>query len=127
MFRPVRPALSYLELADGVKLYAADLVGMDFSEARVVVLSACESGRGDYERANEMVGLPRALLRAGARSVLAALWPVEDHEALSAFMRTFYAGLRAGTPAEACRAAQVAAIRAGHPATLWAAFTLIGA
>jgi len=127
VFRPERPALSYLDLAEGVKLYAADVAGMPFGDARVVVLSACESGRGDFERANEMVGLPRALLRAGARSVLAALWPVEDHAALASFMRTFYAGLRNGTPAEACRAAQVAAIRAGHPATLWAAFTLIGA
>ena len=78
------------------------------------------------------VALPLdAINRASAAekliSVLAALWPVEDHEALSAFMRTFYAGLRDGTPAEACRAAQVAAIRAGRPSTLWAAFALIGA
>ncbi len=93
----------------------------------MVVLSACESGRGDFARANEMVGLPRALLRAGARSVLAALWPVEDHEALADFMRAFCAGLSNGTPAEACRAAQTAAIAAGHPASVWAAFTLIGA
>jgi CHAT domain-containing protein len=93
VFRPDRPEFSYLELAGGQKLYASDLVNLDLAAARVVTLSACDSGRGDFARASEMVGLPRAFLLAGAGSVLATLWPVEDHPGIGEFMNRFYGQL----------------------------------
>ena len=80
-----------------------------------------DSGGGD-----EMVGLVRAFLVAGASRVMASLWPVDD--AVTAdFMDHFYRALRGGqTSAAALRQAQ-RAIRAMHPHPLyWAAFTLYG-
>jgi CHAT domain-containing protein len=49
----------------------------------LVVLSACESGLADVSQDDELVGLPMALLQAGARGVISAMWPVrEDATAL---------------------------------------------
>jgi CHAT domain-containing protein len=64
----------------------------------------------------------RAFALAGAREVLASLWPVDD-AATAALMAGFYAGLRAGLPAaDALHAAQSpAAARGAHPYD-WGAF-----
>ena len=57
-------------------------------QARLVVLSCCHSGRGKI-KAEGVVGIARAFLGAGARSVLASLWAIND-EATLEFMRKFY-------------------------------------
>ncbi len=81
-------------------------------DARLVVLSACQSGHFDILTApDEVVGLPTGLLRAGAAAIVAALWPVED-EVTALFMTRFYELLRhrpdgPGAPAFALRAAQI--------------------
>ena len=62
--------------------------------ARLVVLSCCHSGRGKI-KAEGVVGLARAFLGAGARSVLASLWAISD-EATLQFMRYFYEHLAEG-------------------------------
>ncbi|KAL9962554.1 hypothetical protein ACROYT_G031662 [Oculina patagonica] len=56
--------------------------------ARLVVLSCCHSGRGEIKDEG-VVGIARAFLGAGARSVLVSLWALED-EATLEFMRVFY-------------------------------------
>ncbi len=127
VFSPERPEFSRLELAGGQKLYASDIIGLDLSPCRLVTLSACESGLGDFSRADELFGLPRAFIRAGACSVLAALWPVEDHPSIGAFMSEFYGALAGAGPASALRAAQLTSLAASMPATLWASFVLVGA
>ncbi|MBI2922023.1 MAG: CHAT domain-containing protein [Planctomycetes bacterium] len=120
VWRPDRAELSYLELARRERLTASDLLALDLSRTRAAVLSACDSGRGDYARAEEMFGLPRAFLRAGAASVLATLWPLEDHGAIGDFMETYYSGgLSAG-------GAQRRAIRDGMPRSLWGAWVQLG-
>lgn len=127
IYRPERPEFSRLDLGGGEKLYASDVLGLDLSGCRGVALSACDSGRGDYRVGEELFGLPRAFLRAGARSVLATLWPVEDHPAIGEFMREYYGFLGAGRdPASALRAAQKLSLAGSVPATLWASFVLIG-
>ncbi|XP_078383641.1 tetratricopeptide repeat protein 28-like [Oculina patagonica] len=55
--------------------------------ARLVVLSCCHSGRGEIKDEG-VVGIARAFLGAGARSVLVSLWALED-EATMEFMRVF--------------------------------------
>jgi CHAT domain-containing protein len=72
-------------------------------DARLVVLSACQSGQFDILRApDEVMGLPAGFLRAGSAAVVATLWPVDD-EATALLMARFYEVLRersdeAGTP-----------------------------
>ena len=126
VYRADRPEFSHLEVAGGEKLLASDLLALDLRDTRLVTLSACDSGRGDFTRAEEMMGLPRAFLRAGASSVLATLWPVLDHPEIAHLMREFYAALKTEAPAQAFRTAQTKAISRKCSPTVWAAFALIG-
>src|SRR5216117_762815 len=64
--------------------------------AHLVVLSACQTGLGsgalaDVPAGDDWVGLTRAFLHAGARHVVATLWPVDDW-ATAALMERFYGG-----------------------------------
>ena len=65
--------------------------------ARLVVLSCCHSGRGEIKDEG-VVGIARAFLGAGARSVLVSLWAIEDKATLE-FMRVFYQNLVEGKKA----------------------------
>ncbi|HEX9943503.1 MAG TPA: CHAT domain-containing protein [Thermoanaerobaculia bacterium] len=80
-------------------------------DADLVVLSACETGIGEIRGGEGIIGLTRAFQYAGARSVLASLWRVED-EATAELMQRFYRHLRAGKAKdESLRAAQLDLIR----------------
>lgn len=95
----------------------------------LVVLSACDTGRGTLLAGEGVMGLPYALLQAGTRDVLLALWPVADAAAAD-FMPRFYGRLRKGMPApRALRETKLEMARgrgnAAAPAA-WAAFVLHG-
>ena len=64
--------------------------------AKLVVLSCCHSGRGEI-KAEGVVGIARAFMGAGARSVVVSLWAVEDKVTLE-FMKCFYQHLAEGKP-----------------------------
>ena len=91
-FDPEDPLGSAVLLADG-SWTARDLIASTLS-TRLVVLSACESGRLEPLRADEVAGLNMAILHAGARRVLVTLWPVDDRAA-GLFMEYLYAALEA--------------------------------
>jgi CHAT domain-containing protein len=100
--------------------------------ADLVVLSACQTGLGRATDAEGPVGLARAFLARGARSVLVSLWSVSD-AATALLMRRFYAHWlgdrdRPGK-AEALRRAQADVRRTPGfaPPRFWAAFQLVGA
>jgi CHAT domain-containing protein len=99
--------------------------------AELVVLSACQTGLGDLKQAEGTVGLQRAFLAKGARSVLVSLWSVSDH-ATDQLMRRFYTHWRSGaSKADALRRAQ-ADVRGApgsvfHHPRYWAPFILVGA
>ena len=75
--------------------------------ADLVVLSVCESALGKNVGAEGAENLARAFFYAGARHVVASLWPVDDRASV-AFMRAFYAALldRAESPQAALADAQ---------------------
>lgn len=96
-------------------------------ELDLLVLSACETAVGDDEAS---MGLAGAAVQAGARSVIASLWPVSD-TGTSQLMKTFYDYYRGGrSKSVALRDAQLSMIESGgmnaNP-NVWAAFTLLGA
>jgi CHAT domain-containing protein len=121
-----QPDLSYIQLADG-QLYADDMFQQDLSY-ELVTLSACETGRANVLASDELIGLGRGFLYAGAGALLVSLWRVEDTSTLQ-FMERMYKSLFAGaSKAAALREAQCSLItenRATHPA-FWGAFQLIG-
>lgn len=82
-----------------------EIYGLDLP-ARLVVLSACETGLGESVAGEGLVGLSWGFLHAGAERVLVSLWKVSD-ESTAELMRRFYAALFAGRssiPAALCQA-----------------------
>lgn len=126
-YRLDQPDLSYLQLADG-QLYADDLLQQDLSY-ELVTLSACETGRANAAGGDELIGLGRGFLYAGAGALILSLWQVLDTTATVRFMEHLYRALKAGTSkASALRTAQRALLADDaqlHPA-LWGAFQLVG-
>lgn len=110
---------------DGV-LQAWEIFSQLRLQADLVVLSACETGRGERVRGEGLIGLTRALEYAGARSVLVSQWQVAD-PSTAALMVAFHRALRAGSAKDealmrAMRQVQnQAATRAPY---YWAAFCL---
>ncbi len=100
--------------------------------AELVVLSACQTGLGDMKKAEGSVGLQRALLAKGARSVLVSLWNVDD-KATRLLMEKFYTywldPTTVRSKATALQMAQDAVRRTTGYANpkYWAAFQLVGA
>jgi CHAT domain-containing protein/tetratricopeptide (TPR) repeat protein len=104
-------------------------------DADLVTLSACDSGLGKEIAGEGLMGLTRAFLYAGARTVNASLWKVADGPTAE-LMTLLYRNLKAGqTKDEALRNAQVALIKKAPPKgssvdyaspAHWAAFTLTG-
>jgi CHAT domain-containing protein len=121
-----QPDLSFLQLADG-QMYADDLLQQDLSY-ELVTLSACETGRANVAGSEELIGLGRGFLYAGAGALLLSLWPVVDATALR-FMERMYQALRSGaSKAAALRDAQRTLLAEApqlHPA-FWGAFQLVG-
>ena len=95
--------------------------------ARLVVLSCCHSGRGEI-KAEGVVGIARAFLGAGARSVLVSLWAIDD-EATMEFMKIFYQHLMKGESASAALNQAMKSMRKSDEFSAvdyWAPFVLIG-
>ena len=96
-------------------------------QARLVVLSCCHSGRGQI-KAEGVVGIARAFLGAGARSVLVSLWAVDDAATLE-FMKIFYQHLVKGKSASEALNQAMNSMRESEEFSevkYWAPFVLIG-
>jgi CHAT domain-containing protein len=111
--------------SDG-RLEVHEVYGLDLTANHLVVLSACETSLGQLSGGDELVGLTRAFFFAGAPTVIASLWSVDDL-ATKDLMLAYYTGLQTGLDkATALQAAQ-AQIRAQYPSPYyWAAFVLNG-
>lgn len=92
-FRPDNPIFSGLALADGW-LTTLDIFNLRL-RASLVTLSACQTGRSVIGGGDELLGLMRAFLSAGAASLVLSLWAVED-TSTAKLMELFYMNLAAG-------------------------------
>jgi CHAT domain-containing protein len=95
----------------------------------LVVLSACETGRGEIKKGEGIIGLTRDLLYAGASNLLVSLWQVDD-EATAKLMVDFYDRMLNGvSKAEALHQAKLQMLQENPEQALpyyWSAFILIG-
>ncbi|MCC6348593.1 MAG: CHAT domain-containing protein [Candidatus Eisenbacteria bacterium] len=124
-FDPISPWRSSLALAPGDPVRARDLL-MRPLRAELVVLSACETAGGSSGGTGGMEGLSAALLCAGARAVIATLWPVNDRAARR-FATAFYEEAERAPDAGTALVRARARLRAGGAGPYdWAAFTLVG-
>ena len=133
------PMFSHVALAagrpgdrrDDGRLEVHELLGLRVRSS-LVFLSGCETGTGNawataFSPGEDFTTLAQAFLYAGARSVVATLWPIKD-AAAAAFAERFYAGLQRASAPEALADAQRAMIRDPRYASPfdWAAYTVSG-
>ena len=133
MFRLDAPNFSHIKLADR-QLSTIEVFNLDLSSCSLVTLSACETGRAVVGGVDEVIGLGRGFLYAGAASLLPTLWKVDDASSAE-LMEMFYQALLSDFPKAAAltRAQRAFLARARtsirpyrvHP-YFWAGFHLIG-
>jgi CHAT domain-containing protein len=133
IFRPDNPLFSWAQLAKH-RLTVADLYQMKLPQRPLVILSACETGRGQA-RGGGLLGMGRALLAAGASGVMVTLWRVED-QATAQLMSDFYSVIGQDEALEnawaykasaSLRQAQLQAIAKRLHPFFWAAFIVMKA
>jgi CHAT domain-containing protein len=112
---------------DAGLLDVREIASMDLGRARIVVLAACSSARGENLPREGSISVARAFLAAGVPSVVATLWPIDDAAAAEFFPR-LHQQLAAGlSPAEALRETQLDCLRHGVvPLSMWAAVQVHG-
>ena len=126
-YRTDNPLFSWARLAEH-RLTVADLYEMKLPQKPLVVLSACETGRGQA-RGGGLLGMGRALLAAGASGLVVTLWRVED-QATAQLMVDFYSDLSSkqkitNEASAALRHAQQQAIAQQLHPFFWAGFIFI--
>ncbi|MFY0584035.1 CHAT domain-containing protein [Cystobacter fuscus] len=105
---------------------ALELAGLDLWGTQLVVLSACDTGRGDVKLGQGVYGLRRAFVAAGAETVVMSLWKVND-ETTRVLMEAYYRHLLAGQGRAAALREAMRSLRAtrSHP-HYWAPFIAVG-
>lgn len=125
------PWRSHLELSNDV-LSVPEIGKLNLDDTYLVTLSACETAlsggaMSDIPDGDEWVGLNQAFLAAGAPSIMASLWPIDD-QVSGKFMVSFYEHLEVTSKSDALAKVQrefLASQSTRHP-FYWAAFTIIG-
>jgi CHAT domain-containing protein len=108
---------------DGI-LTAGDLYSLRW-DVDLVTLSACDTGVGKIANGDDVIGLTRGFLYAGARSIVASLWEVDD-AATAQLMMSFYRNLGKNDKRESLRLAQIETRRQFPEPWFWAAFNIVG-
>ena len=123
-FRADSPYFSQLSLADG-PLTLSDATTLPLGGS-LVTLSACETGVNLVAAGDEVIGLVRGFLLAGAAGVVSTLWTVDD-QATASLMTRFYSSLRRGLSPAASLAEAQRDLMVSHPHPYhWASFTVHG-
>ncbi len=126
---PLQGAIALAPSAQDDGLLTAEEVLTLRLQANLVVLSACDTGRGKIT-GDGILGLSRSWLAAGANNVLVSLWAVND-QSTSALMIEFYRSLQQQSSPQfdsaiALRQAMLTTLKTNPSPKDWAAFTLIG-
>jgi CHAT domain-containing protein/Tfp pilus assembly protein PilF len=132
IFNEKAPQLSHLALTPDQKndgnLEMYEIFDLDWKGVSLVTLSSCSSGKGKLGAGNDLIGLTRGFMFAGAPAVLCSLWDVDD-EATRALMKEFYSNYLNGmSKPGALRKAQESIKKMpkwSHP-YYWSAFVLFG-
>jgi CHAT domain-containing protein len=114
--------------ADDGLLTALEASGLDLWGTQLVVLSACETGRGEVRTGDGVYGLRRALVLAGAEAQVVTLWSVSD-EPTRELMEAYYRRLLAGAGrSEGLRQTQLACLGSAdrHHPFYWAGVVPVG-
>jgi CHAT domain-containing protein len=101
-----------------------------FLHTDLVVLSACETGIGEIQQGEGIIGLSRAFIYTGAKSIVASLWSVNDQSTME-IMDTFYNEMSKGTSKNQALSQSKRAYLKSHPGAashpyFWASFVAIG-
>ena len=123
--RPLQSAIIMSEQQDIDPLTAAELFETPLP-ARLVVLSACETGGGMAEAGDDFLGLARSFYLAGAVSVVNSLWSISDEGTLR-FMEVFHKVAKEGDLGAAWLSARDTLKSEGFPPAVYGAFVLGGA
>jgi len=125
VFRPDNPLFSWVRLADRHLTVAELYDEMRLPERPLVVLSACETGRGQA-RGGGLLGMGRGFMAAGANGLIVSLWKAPDQSSAH-LMADFYTHLiqNSATPSAALHHAQQQAIARGYHPYHWAGFIFI--
>lgn len=112
--------------ADDGEVLAADLSKIDLTGTELVVLSACDTGRGTAVPAQGLWGLPLALQAAGAQAVVVSLWQVNDDSTMM-LMTQFFDRLCRGDSKTAALQFAARTVRDNYPhPRFWAPFIAVG-
>jgi CHAT domain-containing protein len=128
VFEPAEPARSGIVLGDGrggfETLTLRELRRADLRRLQLATLATCRSAAHARLPGRERICLPTALLDAGARGVIASMWPIEDAPSVE-IMTALYEELRR-RPAAAALAAMQARMAPRYPAQQWAGLVFYG-
>jgi len=111
---------------DGI-LYAIEVAGLNLTGTELVVLSACDTGKGTIDKSEGVYGLMRAFRLAGAHDIMMTLWSLKDQSAsefLSSFYKTWMWQSNM-TPLKALRQTQLSFIKQNKDSSLWAPYVMV--
>jgi hypothetical protein len=124
IFRQDNPMFSSFKMADGY-ITAMDLFSMN-CQTNLVALSGCQSGLAEVSGSDDLLGLMRGFLYAGARSLLLSLWSVND-QSTAMLMTEFYKEWQGGSNRARALQSAIRTVRETYPHPFyWAPFILVG-
>jgi CHAT domain-containing protein len=113
--------LSYAN--DGI-VTAKELSSMDLSNVDLMVLSACDTGKGDYKGSEGIFGLQRALELSGVKKQIVSLWKVPDKETSELFTLFYKNYIEGNSIYHSLKQAQISMSEKYEP-YYWASFILL--